>query len=89
MEPKELTFLHALCQVAHSDQSGVYEVLLSTGEKLRGQLSPLADDPACDHIRVNPEVSHDITGPQQGYAYFVALSHVVYFHKTGEVPVKK
>ena len=59
-----------------TDQKAIYEVMLSTGLILEGYLSPFDDE--SDHIRVNPIVRDE-------GSYFVALEHIVYVHRKGNV----
>lgn len=74
----ERTLIGVMVGMAKSGPEMLYEVALSTGTTIKGQLSPL--DEQSDHIRVNPahypgNAGKSVLTGDPGV--FVALAHIV------------
>jgi len=63
------TLVGAICASAKADPQGVYEVLLSSGHRIEGELSPVDDQ--TDYIRVNPVPTN------KNHSIYVSVSHIV------------
>jgi hypothetical protein len=76
MAPKfdEKKLLGAICAMTNGDPTAVFEVSLSNGKTIEGQLSPL--DEESDYIRVNP-----VPANSGAFSYHVSLGHIVYVQR--------
>jgi hypothetical protein len=67
----------ALCTLASEAPKALYDVMLSTGKLLQGELSPI--DEEADYIRINPRAAFD--DDKVKHVIHVPLAHIVYVQR--------
>jgi len=80
----ERRMVGALCQLAHVEPKAIFEVMLTTGKVLEGELSPIDED--ADYIRVNPRVNSVSANTRPSHTIHVPLAHIVYVQRKWEQP---
>ena len=73
----ERRLIGALCSLVDAAPKALYDVMLTTGKLLQGELSPY--DEEADYIRINPRAAFD--DDKAKHMIHVPLAHIVYVQR--------